>query len=320
MSITFPGVTMQQWEIFLSTAKNENFTLAASELNLSVSAVSRSIASLEEQLGIVLFVRHKRRVRLTPTGRFLLEEIEPMSTQLMTVIDRAMELQGCQYNTLHLADFRVTDPSYYLLPVLDKLEEKHPEISIEVEAETLPVIVQGLLTGRFDAAFMIDSRVLLEDTKLVFQQILPAEGCLVISNRHPLFNKPDLSWEDLRNDPIVSSRGGLYDSYRKLAESFFRKYGFSMNDIRYVNNAETMDTELHRGRCVALLSTAYANEQRMDLRAIRLPEKVDGFNVGIVHNPENINPNVNKLLICAKKAFADRKVVAQSATTCDYRK
>lgn len=63
----------RQLEYFMEVAKREHMTDAAEELHVSQSSVSRSIYNLEEELGVKLFIREGRNVRLTPTGQIFLE-------------------------------------------------------------------------------------------------------------------------------------------------------------------------------------------------------------------------------------------------------
>src|SRR5690606_28307594 len=67
---------LRQIKYLMEVAKREHMTEAANELHVAQSAVSRQIVNLEEELGIKLFIREGRRVRLTPIGRFFLEKIE----------------------------------------------------------------------------------------------------------------------------------------------------------------------------------------------------------------------------------------------------
>ena len=69
-------MTLNQLIYFQTIAKYEHFRLAAAELNLSQPSLSRSIATLEEELGVILFERNGRNVTLTKSGKVFLEHVD----------------------------------------------------------------------------------------------------------------------------------------------------------------------------------------------------------------------------------------------------
>lgn len=76
---------LRQIEYFIEVAKREHMTEAAVNLHVAQSAVSRQIYNLEEELGVPLFIREGRKIRLTPIGHTFLANME----QAMDIIDRA---------------------------------------------------------------------------------------------------------------------------------------------------------------------------------------------------------------------------------------
>ena len=79
------------WEAFLHTARTGNITLTAQVLNIDGSAVSRLIKGLEEELEQPLFDRSSRPFSLTPRGKRLREEVEPLVTGFEALISRRFE-------------------------------------------------------------------------------------------------------------------------------------------------------------------------------------------------------------------------------------
>lgn len=76
---------LRQIEYFIEVAKREHMTEAAVDLHVAQSAVSRQIYNLEEELGVPLFIREGRKIRLTPIGHTFLSHME----QAMDIINRA---------------------------------------------------------------------------------------------------------------------------------------------------------------------------------------------------------------------------------------
>lgn len=135
-----PRTSLRGLRTFCVAARHESFRTASEELFITASAVSHQVKSLEEELGIRLFDRNSRELKLTPTGRALYEEVSPLMDALEDVV----------------ASYRVTSVpstvrvsvqpffgSEYFVPRLSEFTAQHPEIDIQVatsdeSAETYP--------------------------------------------------------------------------------------------------------------------------------------------------------------------------------------
>ena len=87
-------MTLTQLTYFQTVARCQHFRLAASELNISQPSLSRSIANLEEELGIVLFERHGRNVTLTRYGRLFLSHADRILSEVAIAEKQMKKLSG----------------------------------------------------------------------------------------------------------------------------------------------------------------------------------------------------------------------------------
>ena len=81
-------MNLQQLEYFLAVAKLLNFTRVAEKYFISQTAVTQQIKSLEEQLGVKLFNRTKRKVELTPAGTVFIEEAQAIINRTKEAITK----------------------------------------------------------------------------------------------------------------------------------------------------------------------------------------------------------------------------------------
>jgi DNA-binding transcriptional LysR family regulator len=117
---------------FESAARCGSFHAAASDLNLTRSAVSHSIRGLEEQLGVVLFQREGRRAHLTPEGEALMRHVARGFDELRSAI-ATVSTRGPQLLRLHSA------PSFaaqWLVPRLSRLLAECPGLEVRIAAST----------------------------------------------------------------------------------------------------------------------------------------------------------------------------------------
>ena len=116
---------------FEAVARHLNFRLAAEEMALTQSAVSRQIQSLEDEVGVALFLRHTRAVELTAAGLQLLQAV----TQALPRIDTAVRQIRQSAGRRHVAVTTFASfASMWLIPRLEAFQRDHPDIDIRIEA------------------------------------------------------------------------------------------------------------------------------------------------------------------------------------------
>lgn len=131
---------------FEAAARHESFTKAAQELSLTQGAVCRQIASLEEFLGLELFRRSRRGVKLTEAG---LSYSRRVATQLDAVERDTLSVMGQQgANVIELAVVP-TFGTQWLLPRLKDFQQQHPEVTVNLTNRTRPFLFADT---PFDAA------------------------------------------------------------------------------------------------------------------------------------------------------------------------
>ena len=118
--------------IFVVAARHLSFTDAASELNLTQSAVSHRIRGLEEELGFTLFRRLTRRLELTPLGRALARKIDPAIGE----IDRSIvELARSDDSWPLKVTMLPSVASRWLIPRLPRIRSQCPNLDMQVIAD-----------------------------------------------------------------------------------------------------------------------------------------------------------------------------------------
>jgi LysR family transcriptional regulator, glycine cleavage system transcriptional activator len=116
---------------FESAARNRSFTRAAGELGVTPAAISSQIKVLEDQLGVVLFTRTSRKVRLTDPGEELLKSVGDALDLIERSVNRVRRLAGRQ--TLHVT----ASPSFaakWLVPRLERFNATCPQVDVRIDA------------------------------------------------------------------------------------------------------------------------------------------------------------------------------------------
>src|SRR5256884_5639254 len=118
---------------FEAAGRHMSFTLAASELNVTQTAISHQIRRLEEELGIRLFIRQNRTLSLTPEAREYLPGIRAAFNDLRLATDRLLRKDDDHVLTVStLASLGAK----WLLPRISDFQEKHPGIGVRTPTST----------------------------------------------------------------------------------------------------------------------------------------------------------------------------------------
>jgi DNA-binding transcriptional LysR family regulator len=145
-------VELRQLRYFLMVAKEQNFTRAAEKLHIAQPPLSRQIQQLEEQLGVVLFERGSRPVRLTDAGRVLFNQAAHVLESVDEITNMAQRLRDAERPQLRVG--LVPSTLYGKLPdVIRRYRAARPQVElVPLEMMTLEQIV-ALKEGRIDVGF-----------------------------------------------------------------------------------------------------------------------------------------------------------------------
>ena len=190
---------------FEAAARHLSFTTAASELNVTQTAISHQIRRLEEELGIRLFVRRNRALALTAEARDYLPGVRAAFNDLRLATDRLLRRDDGHVLTVStLASLAAK----WLLPRLSAFQESHPGIDVRITTST------GLVdfrTGDVDAAIRYGRGHWqgLRADWLMADELFPVCSPALLNG-----NKPLRCPEDLVHHTLLHSSGGYDDDWR----------------------------------------------------------------------------------------------------------
>ncbi len=173
---------------FEAAARHLSFTQAASELNVTQTAISHQIRRLEEELGIRLFVRKNRALALTPEAREYLPGIRAAFNDLRLATDRLLRKDDDNVLTIStLASLAAK----WLLPRLSAFQEAHPDIDVRITTSTGLVDFRG---GDVDAAIRYGRGHWpgLRAEWLMADEMFPVCSPALLTGKRPLRSPEDL--------------------------------------------------------------------------------------------------------------------------------
>jgi DNA-binding transcriptional LysR family regulator len=198
------NVTLRQLRAFIAVAEAQHFTRAADRLGLSQSSVSTLVRELEANLGLRLFDRHTRMLKLTLAGA----EILPLARKAMADLDSVLG-SSSQLKTLGRGRVSIAAASLQaalLVPrAIVRFTARHPGVKVtllDVSQAEVPELVRA---GEVDFGIGTDSGTRQD---LVKRRLLNDSFIVVLPPGHPLTRKREITWHDLAEIPLIGPPSG----------------------------------------------------------------------------------------------------------------
>src|SRR5699024_8091235 len=190
----------RQIKYFMEVAKREHVTEAANALHIAQSAVSRQIFNLEEELGVALFIREGRTVRLTRIGKVFFTRMEKAMNVMDDAAQIVREYTDPQKGMVYIG-FPTSLASYILPTVIYNFRKEYPEAQIKLHQGSYKVLVDAVKKGDIDIALL--GHLLTVHEKIKSTLMCTEEVVALLPTNHPLANRSSLELNELQNDPLI---------------------------------------------------------------------------------------------------------------------
>lgn len=196
---------------FREVARALHFRKAAEALAVAQPALSRQIAQLEQALGVTLFVRSRRRVELTATGRALLERTEPLLRSLAGIATELRAVSGGEVGHVRIA-FTGLAMATVLPGILREFHRRYPGIRLELNEMPTSAQLTALQAGEIACGFFHPDAT---TPGMKTHQLLREKNGVLLPADHALAARPTLRLRDLADTPFVlfprTHNPGFYD-------------------------------------------------------------------------------------------------------------
>ncbi|WP_305988414.1 LysR family transcriptional regulator [Roseibium sp. MMSF_3544] len=238
-------------DAFLAVMETSSFHHAAERLNLSQSAITRRIQKLEETLGSALFERTTRAVKPTLAAKRLQARAEAM---LESARETTLSMRDESVAFAHQRGLVVTIAtiptviSSLLIPAIRSLKDQQDGIRVRLLDHAANEVAEAVSGGEAD--FGICSIGSLEPNT-VFEPLFDDQIVLALPNKHGLAQKQQVSWSDLRQEPLILPARGTGN--RLLIDDALARSRLSAQWTYEVGRSTTAMELVNDGLGVALL-------------------------------------------------------------------
>ncbi|MBW7456806.1 LysR family transcriptional regulator [Paenibacillus sepulcri] len=234
-----------QLQYFRKVAKLEHMTKAAEELRIAQPALSKTISRLEESVGVPLFDRYGRQIRLNTFGQIFLKKVEAALSALEEGQKEITELAGLEHGVIHLATSaldRLTEPLGAFLSLYPGVNIRLTQVSKEEEITLL------LGAGEADICF---TALPVEHPEFSATTVFSEDVFLAVPPGHRLAERGSIRLEEVADEPFIGYKEGIL--FQPMNDGFFRKAGISPKYVCQVDEPASISNLVRAGLGIALI-------------------------------------------------------------------
>lgn len=254
---------IRQLRAFAAILETGTFTAGAERVHVTQAAISMQIRQLEREIGTRLFIRAPRRVILTEAGETLLTRARRILREHDAALAEIAELAGAKHGRLRLGSASAMVSTEPLPQILRELHHLHERVGVTVASGTSAELVQQILAGELDIAFVslpvqahgIQTEVLRRD-----------ELFAIASPKHPRARQRVVSAYMLADEKLIlSERGG---NTRRLIDEYFAAAGLNPTVAMELNREAAIKRMVEIDMGVGILPTKSVREEVSEGRLV----------------------------------------------------
>lgn len=234
-------LTYRQIEAFRAVMISGTTSGAAGILCVSQPAVSRLLSDFEEEVGVQMFERHKKRLIPTPEAHVFYAEVERSFVSIETLARAADDLRACHIGSLRVASMPAVSVEF--IPKVTQLfSQAHPEVSFSLQVRSTQQVADLVASQQYDLGVV--SAIPLVDASIDVEPLAESRLVCILPEGHRLAGKDSIKPTDLEGEAFISL--GTEQSIRHKIDSVFDSAG--------VNRKLLVDTQLAYSACALVLA------------------------------------------------------------------
>jgi len=262
---------------FVAVAEELHFGRAAQRLGMAQPPLSQQIRRLEQELGVQLLQRTKRRVQLTEPGRAFLEEARKVIAQVGIAVAVAQRASRGEVGRLAIGFLGAA--TFSLLPAILKVfRQRFPGVEIELHELKSSELIQSLHQGRIHVGLV---RMPVNDELLSVEPILQEKLVVALPEQHPLAEKTRVAFRDLAGEafllPPRQIAQGFYDQLAELSA----QAGFSLRIGAEASQLQTILNLVAAGMGITVVPESVMQMSGRGVVFKRLPEPAPTMEIAV---------------------------------------
>jgi DNA-binding transcriptional LysR family regulator len=291
-------VQIESFKVFCDLAETESFTKAALINNITQSAVSQQITSLERQLKTLLIERSKKKFRLTREGELLYEHGKQIILTYEGLVHRLQELRDVISGTIRIAAI-YSIGLHDLQPYVKRFLKLHPSVKVHVEYQRANQVYDDVLGNVVDIGLVAYPQ---KDSKLETLALKPEKLVLICAPGHAFTKLKSLNLAQLEGHKFIGFEPDI--PTRKAIDRELKERGVSVKHVMEFDNIETVKRAVEIGAGVSIVPAGTVTQEvsKNTLVALSFADVELQRPIGLIHKKSKVLSPAMKQFIASLQA------------------
>lgn len=280
-------MTLLSYEIFYTVVQEKSFQKAAKILNMTPSAISHAISTMEKELGFSLFIRNKNGTVLTSNGEAIYPHILEILNSNEYFLQSVAQLNGLQKGTIKVGCFNSVCTAW-MPAIMSAFREEYPEITVNVYQGTYTDVELWLKNGTIDVGFLSESC-----TRDFYYTPIYKDRLICLTPKNFVVNNPDyITVEELENQAFVFQR----ESCDTDVQAFLDKHHITIKTNHHVIDDQSTVALIEAGLGIGIMPEILVKRMDSNINSYAInPAEYRTICLATTH-PHVMSPAVNRFI------------------------
>lgn len=287
-----------QLEYFMVLAETLSYTKASQQLHITQPTLSKLVINLEHSIGSQLFVRNKRDVKLTPTGKVFYDEIKKTLHSYESAVKKVKDMENGTTGVINIG-LLGTAMVHHFPKLIMRFHELYPTIKINPMDYTYHHIMETLISGQIDVAILPDIEIDCPPY-ILKKTVFTDHMCIVFPKSHKFSELKSVSLSMIKDEPFIHMDPRFSRTDHNLIDNIYSQEGFCPNTVYEASSLLNMMLMVDCQIGISLLASHMNQFANDTVRFVPLTGFEDYFKVTCLYNRES-NDCIEKLLEVAEE-------------------